>query len=142
MHKMMQVVPKLDHRLRQIMLVAKRAQAGSAQQEISTSLGFQPQPTCGQYPKKVPARKNQNVPLYCTHAVNHTIRPRSNLAWRFATGTTVSEELPVKAPGMDLRSAQTLVFAVVPFEQVAIDFGLRAEAGQLAGSGRRVATDS
>jgi hypothetical protein len=36
---------------------------------------------------------------------------------------------------MDLRGAETLVFAVVPFEQVAIEFGLSAEAGQFAGPG-------
>jgi hypothetical protein len=83
----------------------------------------------------VSARKNQNVPLYCTHAVNHAISPRSNLVWRFATGATIAEQFLARALGMDLRSAQTLVFAVVSFEQVAIDFGLGAEASQLAGPG-------
>jgi hypothetical protein len=83
----------------------------------------------------VSARKNQNVSLYCTHAVNHAISPRSNLVWRFATGATIAEQFLARALGMDLRSAQTLVFAVVPFEQVTIDFGLSAETSQLAGPG-------
>jgi len=33
---------------------------------------------------------------------------------------------------MDLRRAKTLVFAVVPFDQVVIDLGLGAKASQLA----------
>jgi len=105
MHEMMRVIPKLDDRLRQIMVVGKRAQARSAQQEISTSRRFQPQPTCGQYPKKMPARKNQNVAFDLAHAVNHTIGPRSNRAGRLPSGTTVAEQLPVRALGVDLRSA-------------------------------------
>jgi hypothetical protein len=135
MHEMMKVIPKLDHGLRQIVLVAKRAQAGRGQQEISASLRFQPQPSRSQYPQKVPTRKNQNVALDRAHAANHTVSPRSNLGWRFPSGTTVAEQLPARALGMDLPSAQTLVFAVVPFDQVAIDFGLGAEASQLAGPG-------
>ncbi len=47
MHEMMRVLPQLDYRLGQIVLVAERAQARSAQQEISASLGFQPQPPRG-----------------------------------------------------------------------------------------------
>ena len=82
MHEMMKVIPKLDHGLRQIVLVAKRAQAGRAQQEISASLRFQPQPSRSQYPQKVPTRKNQNVALDRAHAANHTISPRSNLGWQ------------------------------------------------------------
>ena len=33
---------------------------------------------------------------------------------------------------MDLRRAKSLVFAVVPFDQVVIDLGLGAKASQLA----------
>jgi hypothetical protein len=36
---------------------------------------------------------------------------------------------------MNLLGAQTLVFAAVPFDQVAIDFRSAAEASQLAGPG-------
>ena len=77
---MMQVIPKLNYRLGQIVLVAKSAQAGSAQQEISAGSGFQPKPTCGEYAEKVPARKDQDVLLDRTNAVNDTIRSRSNVA--------------------------------------------------------------
>jgi hypothetical protein len=52
MHEMMKVIPKLDHGLRQIVLVAKRAQAGRAQQEISASLRFQPVPAESAHSKK------------------------------------------------------------------------------------------
>jgi hypothetical protein len=63
MHQMMQVVPKFDHRLREILFIGKCAQTRGAQQEIFPSLGFQPQPTCRQHAQKVPARKNQNILL-------------------------------------------------------------------------------
>jgi hypothetical protein len=79
MKKMMEVIPKSDYRLRQIVLVAKRAQARSAQQETSAGLGFKPQPSRGQYPQNVPARKDHHVALDLAHAVNHPIGPHSNL---------------------------------------------------------------
>src|SRR5438105_2184544 len=79
MHKMMEVIPQFDYRLRQIVLVAKRAQARSTQQETSAGLGFKPEPSRGQYPQKVPARKDHHVAFDLAHPVNHTIGPRSNL---------------------------------------------------------------
>src|SRR5271156_6149485 len=136
MHEMMQVIPKLNYRLGQVVLVAKRAQARGAQQKIFSALGFHSQPARDQYSQNVPARKNQNVALDRTHAVNHTVGARSNLGGRFPTGATVAEQLPARTLGMDLRGAQTLVFAVIPFDQVMIDIGLIAEASQLAGPRR------
>ena len=73
MHEMMRVIPKLDDRLGPIVLVAKRAQARSAQQETSAGLGFKPQPSRGQYPQKVPARSNQSVALDRAHEAHSRI---------------------------------------------------------------------
>src|SRR5208283_1419843 len=48
----------------------------------------------------------------------------------------IAEQFPPGALGEDLSSAQTLVLTIVPFEQVAIDFGLGAKASQLACAAR------
>jgi hypothetical protein len=80
MRQMVHVIPKFDHGPGKIVLMAKYAQARGAQQEIPAGLGFQPQPTRGQYAKEVPARKNQDVSLDRTHAVNHAISPCPNVA--------------------------------------------------------------
>src|SRR5215831_16732133 len=132
----MQVIPQLDCRLRQIVLVAKRAQTGRAQQEIFARLSFQSKPTSGQDSEKVSARKNQNISLNCAHAFNHAISPCPNLGGRFPSGATIPEYLPAGVLGMDLGGPETLVFAIVPFYKVAIDFRLSAEAGKFAGAGR------
>jgi hypothetical protein len=133
---MMQVIPQSDCRSGQIVLVAKRAQARSAQQEIFARPGFQPKPTGGQDPEKVSARKNQNIPLDRAHALDHTIGSCTNLARRFPSWTAIAEDLPAGALAVDLRRPETLVLAIVPFHQIVVDFGLGAKAGQFAGPGR------
>src|SRR6516164_7295092 len=100
---MMQVIPQLDCRLGEIVLVAKRAQTRSAQQETFARLRFESKPTSGQDPEKVSARKNQDIPLHRAHALDHTISPRANLAGRFPSGATIAEDLPAGALGVDLR---------------------------------------
>src|SRR6516164_3218002 len=133
---MMQVIPQLDCRLGQIVLVAKRAQTGSAQQETFARLRFEPKPTSGQDAEKVSARKNQNIPLHRAHAFNHPISPCANLAGRFSSRATIAEDLPAGALGVDLRGPETLVFAIVPLHKVVVDPRLVAEAGQFAGPAR------
>ena len=132
----MQVIPQLDCRLGQIVLVAKRAQTSSAQQEIFARLRFEPKPTSGQDPEKVSARKNQNIPLRRAHALNHTVSSCANLAGRFTSRATIAEDLPVGALGVDLRGPETLVFAIIPFHKIVVDLRLAAEAGQFAGPSR------
>ena len=52
---MMQIIPQLDCRLRQIVLIAKRTQTGRAKQEIFSGLRFEPKPASGEDPEKVSA---------------------------------------------------------------------------------------
>ena len=117
------------------MFVAERAQTGSTQQETFAGLRFEPKPTSGQDPEKVSARKNQNIPLYRAHARNHAISPCANLAGRFTSGATITEDLPAGTLGVDLRGPEALIFAIVPFHKIVVDLRLVAEARQLAGSG-------
>ena len=132
---MMQVIPQLDCRLEQIVLVAKRAQTSGAQQETFARLRFEPKPASGQDPEKVSARENQNIPPHRAHALNHAISPSTNLAGRFPSGATIAEDLPAGALGVDLRGPESLVFAIVPFHKIVVDLRLVAEAGQFAGPG-------
>src|SRR5262249_48589676 len=59
-----------------------------------------------------------------------------NLFWGFPSRTTIAEQLPVRAPGVDFTSAAALVISVIPFQQVAINLGNAPEAGECAGPGR------
>src|SRR5207237_3805176 len=52
---------------------------------------------------------------------------------RFTSGATVAEQVPVRALSVDLGRAETLILAVVPLQQIAINFGYCPEAGQLTG---------
>src|SRR5208337_1089421 len=128
MNELRHIIPKPDYRLGQIVLVAKRAQARSAQHEVSASQGFQPQPTRSQHPQKVPVRKNQNVVPDRAHSADHTIGARTNLGGRLPSRTTIAEQLPARALRMDLASGSSLILAVVPFQQIAIGMSLSAEA--------------
>jgi hypothetical protein len=50
--------------------------------------------------------------------------------------TTVSKELPIRSLQTDVGRAEPLVVAVVPFDQVWIDFGYVAEPGEFTGPAR------
>src|SRR6516165_3494592 len=84
----------------------------------------------------MPARKKQHVPLYGMQPADNAISPRAHLVRRFTSGAAVAEQLPIRAFRTDLGCAATFILAVVPFEQIAIDVGCGAEAGQLTGPAR------
>jgi hypothetical protein len=48
----------------------------------------------------------------------------------------VAEQLPVRALRVDLGRAAALILAVVPFDQIGVDFGHGTKAGQIAGADR------
>src|SRR6516165_10630316 len=84
----------------------------------------------------MPARKNQHVTFDRTHAAHNAVGPRADLARRLSSGAAVTEELPVRALHMDLSRAAALILAVVPLDQVGIDFGRGPKACQFAGPHR------
>ena len=77
----------------------------------------------------MPARKNQDVAFDHAHAIHCLICPGSNLVRRFPARTAVAEQLPLWTHGMNFRRPEAFILAVVPFDQIAIDFGYSAEAG-------------
>src|SRR5262249_52243041 len=84
----------------------------------------------------MPARKEQYVTLDGAHPTHHAVGPGTDLLRGFASGAAVAEQLPVGALPVDLCGAAALILAVVPFDQIGIDFGPGPEAGQLTGPGR------
>src|SRR5439155_25823917 len=81
-------------------------------------------------------REEQHVPSDCPHPAYHPVGPRSDLVRRLPSRTAVAEQLPVGALGANVGARATLVRAVVPFQEVGLDFRRRAEASQLARSDR------
>src|SRR5271166_4650434 len=96
------IVPKPDRRLGQFVLVAQRAQARSAQQKVPSSRRVETEPTSGEHPQEMPARKNQHVAFDCAHSAHDAIGPRANLARGLSSWAAVAEELPVWTLHMDL----------------------------------------
>src|SRR5262249_37580207 len=54
----------------------------------------------------------------------------------FPSGTTIAKQLPVRALLVDVSGKTALILAIVPFDQVPVDFSHGAKASQLAGPGR------
>src|SRR5271163_854890 len=130
------IVPKADCGLGQFVLIAQRAKARSAQQEVPATRRVETEPAGGEHPQEMPARKNQHVASDRAHPAHDTVGPRPDLARRLSSGATVTEELPVRALRMDLSRAAAFILAIVPLDQVGIDLGRTAKSGQLAGAGR------
>src|SRR5271169_973314 len=126
------IVPKVDCGLGRFVLVAQCAQARSAQQEVPAARRVETEPAGGEHPQEMPARKNQHVAFDRAHPAHDAVGPRAYLARRLSSGAAVTEELPVRALRMDLSRAAALVLAVIPFDQVGVDFGRGAKAGQFA----------
>src|SRR5271169_1935890 len=115
------IVPQPDCGLGQFMLIAQRAEARSAQQEVPATRRVETEPAGREYPQEMPARKNQYVAFDRAHPAHDAIGPRADLAWRLSSGAAVTEELPVRALRMDLSRAAALILAVIPFDQIGID---------------------
>jgi hypothetical protein len=75
------------------------------------------------------AGKNQHIPGDCAQAVHNPIGSLGNLLWRFSSRRAVAEELPFRTLCMDLHASSAFIVAVVPFEQIWIDFSDSTEAG-------------
>src|SRR5262245_13593467 len=84
----------------------------------------------------MPAGKKQHVPLHCVQAVHDTVSPCRSLGRRFPSWAAIAEQFPAGTLRPDLGGAPPLILAVVPLDQIRINFSHSPEAGQLAGPGR------
>src|SRR5436309_3768822 len=132
---MASVVPEPDYRLRQLVFVAQRTHARRAEHEVSTERGIEAEPASSKYSEKMRARKDQHITLDSAHAFHHAVCPRANLVRRFSSGAAIAKQLPIRALPVDVSGNATLILAIVPFEQVPVDFSRSSKASQLAGPG-------
>src|SRR5437773_3513346 len=132
---MASVVPEPDYWLRQVVFVAQRTHARRAEHEVSTERGIEAEPASSKYSEKMRARKDQHITLDSAGAFHHTICSRANLFWRFPSGAAIPKQLPIRALPVNVSGKAALILAIVPFEQVPIDFSHSSKASQLAGPG-------
>ena len=128
---MMGVVPQLDGRARDDVFIANCAQARRSQHERFAMDWLHANPSCGQHPEKMTAGKNQHVAAYCADPAHDTISSSCHLLWRFTAGRAIAEQLPVRAFFQDVNRQAAFVLAVVPLNEISIDFSRRSESGQL-----------
>src|SRR5580704_15261033 len=115
------------------MFVAECAKAGGAQKKILSTRGANAEPLSCKHSQEMAAGKKEHGSLDGSHPAHYPARARAYLVGRFASWAPVAEKLPVRAQGVNLGRRTTFIFAVIPFDQVGIDFGLRAKTGELAG---------
>src|SRR5215469_11475433 len=130
------IIPEADHRLGQVMFITHRTHASRARDEVPAGSSFEAEPAIGEHTQEMPAGKEQHVPLDGPHSAHHVIGPDTNLFWGFSSRTTIPEQLPVRALGVNFNSAAALIITVIPFQQVAIYLGNVPKASQFACSGR------
>src|SRR5271169_3733118 len=124
------IIPKPDHRLGKLVLIAERAQARRSQEKMPAYWSrTERQPARGKHSNEVSAGKEQYDSRNCADTLDHTVRP-------LASRTAVSEQLPVWAFRKYLGRAPPFILTIVPFHQVRISFGHGAKPGQFTGSGR------
>src|SRR5262245_10302959 len=127
------VVPQPEDWLREVVFVAQRTETRGAQHEVSTECGIKSEPTNGEYSQEMPTGEKQDVIFDRANAFHHTICSRANLVGRFPSRTAIAKQLPIRALLVDVSGQATLIRAIIPFDQVPVDFRHHSKAGQLAG---------
>src|SRR4051795_2076408 len=79
------------------------------------------------------ARENQHISLDKANAAGHTIGSQDHVFRRLASGTAVAKQLPVRTLLMNIHCTAALVVAVVPLDQILVDFSHIAETCQFTG---------
>src|SRR5262245_20367107 len=76
------------------------------------------------------AGEQQHVSTHSPQAAHGPVSPGDDLGRRFPSRAAVAEQLPVGALCPNLGRPPSLILAVVPFQQIGIDFGDAPKAGQ------------
>src|SRR4029077_13471474 len=82
------------------------------------------------------ARQHDRLVISCAKAANDAIGAGADLRWLLTVRAPVAEQEPAGSVRKDFAGRATLVVAVVPFEQVGINFGGVAEPSECAGASR------
>src|SRR5262245_7547393 len=76
------------------------------------------------------AGEQQHVSTHSPQAAHGPVSPGDDLGRRFPSRAAVAEQLPVGALCPNIGRPPSLILAVVPFQQIGIDFGDGPKAGQ------------
>ena len=82
------------------------------------------------------AGKEQYIAVQGLQPSDDAVGAAANLGWAFAARAAIAEKLPVRPLFQNSSGFLSLVGAVVPLDQVRVDYGDLAEAGQLTGAPR------
>jgi hypothetical protein len=80
----------------------------------------------------MPARKYEYISLSCSSAIYDAVRPSTDVLNCLASWAAIAKKLPTGALNLNIRSAPALVVAVVPFDEIGIDFHGISKASQFA----------
>ena len=79
----------------------------------------------------MPAGEKQHISRHLAYATHHAISPRRGLCWRFPSWSAVAKQFPVGALGPNLGGAASLIFTIVPFDQIRVDLSYISKTSQL-----------
>jgi hypothetical protein len=112
-------------------VVAENIQRCRIEKEVTSCGGWKSKPARRKDSENMAVREKGDMPFLRAHSCDHSIGPSTNLLRAFTAGTAVVEKHPPGPSRTDLVRGETLVFPVVPFHQIAVDFSALAESGQL-----------
>ena len=84
----------------------------------------------------MPAGEKQDVALYGTGPIYNSVGAGTDLLRRFASGAAIAEQVPAWTLGADIGAAASFILAIIPLDQIGIDFGHAAKSGQFASPAR------
>src|SRR5262249_25055039 len=113
-----------------IVFKAKHTDAGGTTEEHPSRGRRQAVPACGNHPDDVAAGKRQYVAGDAVYPLDEAVGSSCNVFGRFAPGATIAVEFPAGLVLQDVTGKRSLQVAVVPFDEVSIDFRYRSKAGQ------------
>ena len=98
-----------------------------------TAARGKPDPACRKHAQDVSMREQRYVASLRPQPAYHSIDACTNLFRCLATRASMAEDEPARRDLVDLLGRQSLVLAVVPFNEVRVDNRLVPETRQLAG---------
>src|SRR6202041_1890281 len=120
----------------ELVLVSDLAQCRGAEIEGLAFARIEPTPASAQHAQEMTARKDKRVVPESAKSGDHTIGSGAGIRNVFTPGAAVAKKLPVGPLAANLGCCFSVVFAVIPFDQVRVDDRLCSESGQLAGPAR------
>src|SRR5207245_6639331 len=93
-------------------------------------------PARREHSETVPAGEERGVAFDGARPAHRPVGPRPDLVGRLPSRAAVAEQLPVRTLAVDVGAGATFIRAVVPFDEIRLDFRHGAETGQLTRADR------